>query len=69
VLLLDDIWTTGGRIQSLAHVLKAAGASAVVAVVIGRVVNHDYRPSRTLLKRVANTHFNLNRCAASSCRE
>lgn len=36
VLLFDDTWTTGSRVQSAAFALKAAGAARVVAVVLGR---------------------------------
>jgi hypothetical protein len=43
VLLIDDTWTTGANAQSAAAALKAAGASAVAAVVIGRHVNRGWR--------------------------
>ena len=36
VLLLDDTWTTGASVQSAAMALRAAGASGVAAVVLGR---------------------------------
>jgi phosphoribosylpyrophosphate synthetase len=39
VLLIDDTWTTGAHAQSAASALKAAGASAVGVVVIGRHFN------------------------------
>ncbi|GAA2486929.1 hypothetical protein GCM10010434_032770 [Winogradskya humida] len=39
VLVIDDTWTTGARVQSLAFALKAAGAVKVGAVVLGRHVN------------------------------
>ncbi|RKF25777.1 phosphoribosyltransferase [Micromonospora globbae] len=63
VLLLDDTWTTGGRVQSLAFALKAAGAVAVAAVVIGRRVNPDYGPSKPLVDRLrAAPWFDITRC-------
>lgn len=68
VLLLDDTWTTGGRIQSMAYALKAAGALAVVSVVLGRLLKHEYPPSRRLLARIANTAFDITRCALPDCR-
>jgi hypothetical protein len=46
VLLLDDTWTTGTRMQSLAHGLKAAGAAAVVGVVLGRFIRPTYEPAK-----------------------
>jgi hypothetical protein len=42
VLLIDDTWTTGASAQSAAAALKAAGAGAVAAVVVGRHVNRDW---------------------------
>ncbi len=39
VLVIDDTWTTGGRAQSAASALKAAGAGAVGIVAIGRHFN------------------------------
>lgn len=36
VLLIDDTWTTGSSAQSAAIALRAAGATSVVTVVIGR---------------------------------
>lgn len=64
LLLLDDTWTTGGRVQSLAFALKAAGAIAVAAVVIGRRVNPDYAPSKPLIDRLRTApEFDLTHCA------
>lgn len=66
-LLLDDTWTTGGRLQSMAYALKTAGTTAVVTVVIGRLVKHEYEPSRELLSRVAHIRFDLARCSLPAC--
>ena len=64
VLLLDDTWTTGGRVQSLAFTLKAAGAVAVAATVLGRRVNPKYGPSAPMVDRLrTTTWFDINRCA------
>ena len=67
VLLIDDTWTTGGRIQSLAYALKAAGAARVAAIVLGRHVNSDhkqYEPARQLIERIrAAEPFDTTRCA------
>ena len=38
VLLIDDTWTTGSSAQSAARARRAAGASSVVTVVLGRHV-------------------------------
>ena len=42
MLLIDDTWTTGSSAQSAAIALRAAGATSVVTVVIGR---HVGRPA------------------------
>lgn len=42
VLLIDDTWVTGGSVQSAAGALKAAGAGAVGAVVMGRLIDEHY---------------------------
>jgi predicted amidophosphoribosyltransferase len=38
VLLIDDTFTTGARLQSAASALQLAGASAVAALTVGRVI-------------------------------
>lgn len=42
VLLIDDTFTTGARIQSAASALATANASVTAAVCLGRVVRPDY---------------------------
>lgn len=42
ILLIDDTWTTGANAQSAAASLRAAGARAVAAIVIGRHLNRDW---------------------------
>jgi predicted amidophosphoribosyltransferase len=44
VLLLDDMWATGGHAQSAAYALTAAGARNVALVVIGRHIRRDFEP-------------------------
>ena len=61
-LLIDDTWTTGARIQSLAHALKRAGADSVVAVVLGRHVNPDFEPSKRLIARIRGKSFDMDHC-------
>jgi predicted amidophosphoribosyltransferase len=52
VLLIDDMWTTGASAQSAAAVLRAAGASYVAAVVIGRYLNREYSDNQARLSRL-----------------
>jgi predicted amidophosphoribosyltransferase len=42
ILLIDDTWVTGASVQSAAGALKAAGASRVGTVVIGRLIDQTY---------------------------
>jgi phosphoribosylpyrophosphate synthetase len=39
VLIVDDTFTTGARVQSVASALRSAGATVVAAVPIGRVID------------------------------
>jgi glutamine phosphoribosylpyrophosphate amidotransferase len=50
VLLLDDAWVSGVHIQSAAGALKLAGAAAVVAVPIGRVISPGYTEAKAYLE-------------------
>jgi hypothetical protein len=61
VLLIDDTWTTGSSAQSAAMALRAAGATSVVTVVLGR---HLSRPvaERTGLGPAAMP-FRMDGCA------
>jgi hypothetical protein len=53
VLLIDDTWTTGGHIQSVAMALKQAGAEKVAALCVARFM--DQKDPKT--KRVLVQHF------------
>lgn len=62
VLLVDDTWTTGANTQSAAAALKAAGAGAVAAIVIGRHVNREWRDNDVRLRELEGG-FDATRCA------
>lgn len=55
ILILDDTWTTGSRMQSAAIALHDAGAAHVSAMVLGRWLSQTYRNNadfiRTRLRR------------------
>jgi predicted amidophosphoribosyltransferase len=53
VLLLDDIYTTGGSLHSLAAELKRAGARSVKAVVLERNIGSDGEWIKPLLQAEA----------------
>ncbi|MFY1668622.1 hypothetical protein ACN27G_01485 [Plantactinospora sp. WMMB334] len=48
--------------QSLAYALKAAGATTVSAIILGRHVDPTYLPSRRLLDAIADRTFDTTRC-------
>ncbi|MGI8505688.1 MAG: hypothetical protein ACR2MK_02585 [Solirubrobacteraceae bacterium] len=62
VLLIDDTWTTGANARSASAALKAAGAGAVAAVVIGRHLNRDWRQNDRRL-RALTSPFDWKSCA------
>jgi DNA recombination-mediator protein A len=53
VLLVDDTFTSGARLQSAASALTRGGAAVVAAVVIGRIVHPDFADNRALVGRSA----------------
>jgi predicted amidophosphoribosyltransferase len=63
VLLVDDTFTTGARIQSAASALTLAGANVVAAVPIGRVINPAFNASATELWEAARAQpFDFDVC-------
>ena len=61
VLVLDDVYTTGGRAQSAASALTLAGAHVAAIVVIARRVNPDWKPEvRSLWDRQAARPFSFS---------
>jgi predicted amidophosphoribosyltransferase len=42
ILLLDDLWVTGGHAQSAAHTLRTAGATTIALVAVGRYLRPDW---------------------------
>jgi hypothetical protein len=62
ILLIDDTWTTGASAQSAAAALKAAGAGAIAAVVIGRHLNREWHQNDRRLRGIAQP-FEWAKCA------
>ncbi len=50
VLLLDDTWTTGSRTQSAALAVRAAGATAVSVLVVGRWLEPNFGHNRKFIR-------------------
>jgi hypothetical protein len=68
VLVLDDTLTTGARLQSAASTLRLHGASAVAAVVIGRVIDPAWNENcRRIWDQARETQFTFDRCCL--CRD
>ena len=68
VLLLDDTFTTGARLQSAASALRRRGASAVAAVVVGRVINPEWNENcRRIWDQARDTQFSFEQCCL--CRD
>jgi phosphoribosylpyrophosphate synthetase len=64
VLLIDDTFTTGARVQSAASALALAGAEVVAAVVLGRVVRPTYSDeARALWDQQRAIPFDFDRCS------
>ncbi|WP_329084809.1 phosphoribosyltransferase [Streptosporangium sp. NBC_01469] len=66
VLLLDDTWTTGSRVQSASYALKLAGADKVAAVVLGRHVNPEWEGWKPIIQEIKDKSFRSDRCAVHS---
>jgi predicted amidophosphoribosyltransferase len=62
LLLVDDTFTTGASLQSAASALRAAGATVLGAVVIGRVVNPAIPAEAALWAAARARRFRLDRC-------
>jgi predicted amidophosphoribosyltransferase len=68
VLVLDDTLTTGARLQSAASALSRSGASAVAAIVVGRVIDPDWNDNcRRIWDQASETPFSFDRCCL--CRD
>lgn len=63
VLLVDDTFTTGARMQSAASALTLSGATVVAGVCAARVVNPDYNDVAKLLWDTASRQpFSFDVC-------
>jgi hypothetical protein len=63
VLLIDDTWTTGGHIQSVAKALKQAGAEKVAALTVARDMDQtDPRTKRVLVEQFKDRPYDPDVC-------
>jgi hypothetical protein len=61
ILMIDDLWTTGSSAQSAAAALRAAGASVVAVVAIGRHLNRGWANNDLRLQRLRG-NFHPHSC-------
>jgi predicted amidophosphoribosyltransferase len=63
VLVVDDTLTSGARLQSAVSALRLNGASAVGAIVVGRVIDPDWNDNcRRIWDRARATPFTFDQC-------
>jgi orotate phosphoribosyltransferase len=63
VLVVDDTFTSGASMASLAYALRQAGAERVVAVTLGRQLNPEWHPeSAPVLAEQWDKPFDLATC-------
>jgi hypothetical protein len=63
VLVVDDTLTSGARLQSAVSALRLNGASAVAAIVVGRVIDPGWNEnSRRIWEQARETPFSFDRC-------
>jgi hypothetical protein len=67
VLLVDDTWTSGARMQSAASALQIAGADVVAAVAIGRVLDPNFNDAnRIQVEQLRKQRFRFDVCCLDS---
>jgi len=62
VLVVDDVCTTGAHLQSAVWAIRAGGAAAVHAVVVGRFLRQDWPASCALLARAFEHRWDQHSC-------
>lgn len=63
VLLVDDTFTSGARMQSAASALNRAGGSVVGAIVVGRVIDTEFSSEALAMWNQARSYpFDFTRC-------
>jgi adenine/guanine phosphoribosyltransferase-like PRPP-binding protein len=62
VLIIDDTWTTGAKMQSASAALKQAGAHRVGGVAIGRWFRPDYKDNAPWLKAKRRDAWSWEEC-------
>jgi hypothetical protein len=67
VLILDDTWVSGSNVQSAALAVRAAGATRITVLAIGRWCRTDWQPCRDLLSLTSPYDAALCPITGGSC--
>lgn len=62
VLIVDDTFTSGARVHSVAGALSSAGATVVAAVPIGRVIDTDREEKAEFWRAQRAIPFDFDTC-------
>ena len=68
VLIVDDTWTTGARLQSMALSLRASGAAAVTGLVLARWLSAEWPATAGYLHDTPHRDFDPRICPVSGVR-
>jgi phosphoribosylpyrophosphate synthetase len=61
-LLIDDMWATGGHVQSAVLALRKAGAARVSVLVVARWLKEDYGGNKRFIADLANRDYDPGIC-------
>lgn len=67
VLVVDDTWTTGAKLQAAAAALKLAGARRVAGVAIGRWMNRDFKHNGRWIDAAKRVRWSWDNCGSGTC--
>lgn len=62
VLVLEDLWVTGGSAQTVASALKDAGAERVIVLALAKLIVPTFGETTTLIQKLESTRFNWTNC-------
>lgn len=68
VLVVDDTWTTGARLQSMALALRDTGASAVSGLVLARWLSVEWPATANYLRSTPHRDFDPRMCPVTGGR-
>lgn len=69
VLVIDDTWTSGAKLQAAAAALKLAGARRVAGVAIGRWMNREFQHNGPWIDTAKQATWSWWGCGSKTCNE